>query len=171
MMLNKISAYLYILSNDIYTGTNSLTNIYLFVINNSNARKRCEIYSKLTIKLPQRCSTAFIVNFEHVSYLFTLFLSVKKNSCSHELCIYNVFDRNFYLRRILISKEHLQPYIWVVPSFQEVACIGLVFSRVLSFFKITNCNRVCLQRYWVNSPQVRAIYSTNGPFLIIKEQL
>ena len=52
MMLNKISAYLYILGNDIYTGTNSLTNIYLFIINNSNARKRCEIYSKLTIKLP-----------------------------------------------------------------------------------------------------------------------
>ena len=76
MMLNKISAYLYILGNDIYTGTNSLTNIYLFIINNSNARKRCEIYSKLTIKLPQRCSTAFIVTFEHVSYLFTLFSSV-----------------------------------------------------------------------------------------------
>ena len=75
MILSKISAYLYILGHDIYTGKNSLTNIYLFIINNSNARKRCEICPKLTIKLLQRCSTPFIVNFEHVSYLFTLFSS------------------------------------------------------------------------------------------------
>ena len=28
---------------------------------------------------------------------------------SNELCIYNVFDRYFYLRRTVTSKEHLQP--------------------------------------------------------------
>ena len=40
-----------------------------------------------------------------------------------------------YLRRIFISKEHLQPYIWVVPSFfQEATCSDLVFSTVLCFF-------------------------------------
>ena len=32
-----------------------------------NARKRCEICSKLTIKLPVRCRTvSFFVNFEHI---------------------------------------------------------------------------------------------------------
>ena len=72
-MLNKASAYLYILGNDIYRGKNSSTNIYLFIMNNSNTRKRCEICSKLTIKSPQRRSTVFIVNFEHISYLFTPF--------------------------------------------------------------------------------------------------
>ena len=66
MMLNKASAYLYILGND----------IYLFIVNNSNTRKRCEICSKLTIKPPQRRSTVFVVNFEHISYLFTPFSSV-----------------------------------------------------------------------------------------------
>ena len=29
-------------------------NIYLFKVNNRNARKRCEIFSKLTIKTPER---------------------------------------------------------------------------------------------------------------------
>ena len=34
-------------------------NIYLFKVNNRNARNRCEIYSKL------------IDNFEHISHLFS----------------------------------------------------------------------------------------------------
>ena len=76
MMLNKTSACLYTLSNDIYTSKNFPTNIYLFRVNNSNTRKRCEICSKLTIKSPQRRSTVFIVNFEHVSHLFNPFSSV-----------------------------------------------------------------------------------------------
>ena len=32
------------------------------------------------------------------------------------IALYNVFDRYFYLRRIVTSKEHLQLYIWEVPS-------------------------------------------------------
>ena len=38
----------------------------------------CEIYSKLTIKIPERCqwgrSGVFIVNFEHISHLVLVFL-------------------------------------------------------------------------------------------------
>ena len=45
-------------------------------MNNSNTRKRREICSKLVIMSPQRRSTVFIVNFEYISYLFTLFSSV-----------------------------------------------------------------------------------------------
>ena len=41
-----------------------------------------------------------------------------------------------YLRWIFISKEQLQPYIWVVPPlFQEATCSDSVFSTVLCFFK------------------------------------
>ena len=29
-------------------------NIYLFKVNDGNSGKRCEIYSKLTIKMPER---------------------------------------------------------------------------------------------------------------------
>ena len=52
-----------------------------------------------------------------------------------------------------ISKEHLQPYTWVVPLlFQEATCSDLIFSRVLCFFEISTCNHRCFQGYWVNSP-------------------
>ena len=48
-------------------------NIYLFKVNNRSTGKRCEIYSKLAIKAPERrhfCrSGVFIVNFELVSHL------------------------------------------------------------------------------------------------------
>ena len=55
-----------------------LACIYLLKVNNRNTRTRCEICSKLTIKIPERHywrrSSVFIVNFEHISYLFLLFL-------------------------------------------------------------------------------------------------
>ena len=46
--------------------------IYLFKFNNRNTRKRCEICSKLTMKIPDwrhwRRSDVFIVNFEQISH-------------------------------------------------------------------------------------------------------
>ena len=82
-MLNKASGYLYTLGKDIYTGKNFSTNIYLFIVNNGNTRKMCEICLKLTIKSPQRRSTVFIVNFKHVSCLFTLFSSISNARFEH----------------------------------------------------------------------------------------
>ena len=74
MMLNKASPYLYILGNDIYTGKKTPWQpFYLFILNNNDTRKSSEIYSKLTIKSPQRRSIVFTVNFEHTSYIFTTF--------------------------------------------------------------------------------------------------
>ena len=50
-------------------------DIYLLKVHNRNIRKRCEICSKLTIKIPERRqwrrSGIFIVNFEHISHLFS----------------------------------------------------------------------------------------------------
>ena len=58
-------------------------NIYLFKVNSKITRKRCEICSKLTMKTLERrqrcCSGVFIVNFEHISHLFLLFLLVTLN--------------------------------------------------------------------------------------------
>ena len=45
--------------------------IYLFKVNNRITRTRCEICSKLTIKIS---FDVFIVNFEHISRLVLLFL-------------------------------------------------------------------------------------------------
>ena len=51
---------------------------FLLKVNNRNSRKRCEICSKLTIKIPERRqwrrSGVFIVNFEHISHLVLVFL-------------------------------------------------------------------------------------------------
>ena len=50
-------------------------NIYLFKVIDRNSGKRCEIYSKLTIKMPERRPWrrpgTFVVNFEHISHLFS----------------------------------------------------------------------------------------------------
>ena len=56
---------------------------YMFKVNNGNARTRCEIYSKLTIKTPERRhwrrSGVFIVNFEYISHLILMFLLLTLN--------------------------------------------------------------------------------------------
>ena len=50
-------------------------NIYLFSASDKNARKMCEICSKLTIKPPKRRGfVGFIVNSEHILHLFLVFL-------------------------------------------------------------------------------------------------
>ena len=57
------------------------------------------------------------------------------------------YIRWIYLKRIFISKEHLQPYIWAVPSFiQEATCSDLIFLPVLFFFKLAFA-----VIHWVNS--------------------
>ena len=76
-----------------------------------------------------------------------------RSTCNHELCIYNAFKRHFLLRHIVISKVHLQPYIWVVLSlFQKATCSDLVFSRVLYFLENSTCNCSCFQRWRVSFP-------------------
>ena len=42
---------------------------YMFEVNNRNTRARCEIYSKLKVKTPERhhCSSVYIVNSEQVN--------------------------------------------------------------------------------------------------------
>ena len=51
---------------------------YMFKVNNRNTRTRCEICSKLTIKVSEKRhwyrSGVFIVNFEHISQLVLVFL-------------------------------------------------------------------------------------------------
>ena len=57
--------------------------IYLLKVNNRNTRTRCEIYSKLTIKIPERLqwhrSGIVIVNFERILLLVLVFLLLTLN--------------------------------------------------------------------------------------------
>ena len=52
--------------------------IYLLKVNNRDTRARCEICSKLRIKIPKRWQLRrfgiFIVNFEHISHLLLVLL-------------------------------------------------------------------------------------------------
>ena len=49
-------------------------------MNNKNTRKKCELCSKLTIKTPELVVVNFfIVNFEHISHLFLVFLLLALN--------------------------------------------------------------------------------------------
>ena len=54
------------------------TGNYMFTVNNRNAKTRCGICSKLTIKTPERRNWnrpgVFIVDSEHISHLALLFL-------------------------------------------------------------------------------------------------
>ena len=56
---------------------------YMFKFNNGNTRTRCEIFSKLTIKTPERRhwrhSGVFLVIFKHISHLVLLFLLLTLN--------------------------------------------------------------------------------------------
>ena len=52
-----------------------LANIYLIKLNNRTIRKKCEVCSKLTIQTPEQSrSGVIIVNLEHISHLFLVFL-------------------------------------------------------------------------------------------------
>ena len=52
--------------------------IYLIKVHNRNTKRRYQICSKLTVKTPEQSnrhrSSDFIVNFEHISRLFVVFL-------------------------------------------------------------------------------------------------
>ena len=73
MMLNKASAHLWTLGNNIYTKKKFLTNIYLFIVNNRN---KSEICSKSIITTPERWT--YFTSFSSVSTetYFTPFSSV-----------------------------------------------------------------------------------------------
>ena len=66
---------IFILDNNHNTAISKMipADIYLLKVNNRNTRKRREIYSKLKIKTPDDVAV-FIVNFEHVSHPFLVFL-------------------------------------------------------------------------------------------------
>ena len=94
---------------------------YMFKVNNRNTRRRCEICSKLTIKVSERrqsrCSGVFIVNFKHISHLVLVFLLLidfhMKISCRFEisfrskLSIWNScrFEFHFASIHVNTSKE------------------------------------------------------------------
>ena len=55
-------------------------NIYLFKVSSRNTRKKCEVCSKLTKRIPRQYrSGVFIVNFKNISHFFLVFLWLTVN--------------------------------------------------------------------------------------------
>ena len=76
-------ANLYIPSSYSYLGSTmnySSEITYLLKANNRKTSKRWKIYSQLTINAIVSGSDDFIVNFEHVSYMFLVFLLLILNT-------------------------------------------------------------------------------------------
>ena len=71
----QICVMIFILDNKHNTAISKMipANIYLLKVNNRNTRTRREVCSKLKIKTPDDV-TVFLVNFEHVSHPFLVFL-------------------------------------------------------------------------------------------------
>ena len=81
-------------------------------VNNGNTRKRYKICSKLAINTPERrqgfCSGVFIVNFEHISHLFLVFLFLTLNREMFAWVL--VFEKNIAnLLNFLASVNTIQP--------------------------------------------------------------
>ena len=96
-----------------------LQNHFFLVVSHREHFFRAQYYAK-------------VVAVNHSS-IDTLFL---RRALATTNCIYKM-NLTVCLRRIFISKEHLQSYIWVAPSFfQEASCSNLVLSTVLYFKEI-----------------------------------
>ena len=112
----------------------------MFKVNNQNSRVTfyCLYCLRLHIFCCFCCFCFFavgyysqgIISLFHESSCGQPFLNgygiFQKSTCNHKLQIYKVFERYFYLRCVAISKEHVHPYLWVVPSlFKNVTCSDL----------------------------------------------
>ena len=102
---------------------NNSANNYLFKISKRNRRKIFEICSKLTIKTSEQChwrrSGVFIVNFEHISHLFLVFLML-------------TFPKDSYQRsRLAPTRGRQDLNLRILFSFWRVdACSSIMFSVV-----------------------------------------
>ena len=111
----------------------------LVQISNRNIRKKCEICSKLSIKIPERRqwhrSGVFIDNFEHISHVFLAFLLLNMNMSMLTgylfLCNY-VWPVSFL---VLFQLHELQPMI-----SQYAKYISIKTSFVL--LKVTIRNQI-----------------------------
>ena len=82
------------------------SRIHLLKVNNRNTRTSCEICSKLTIKIPERCQWRYsgisIVNSEHISHLVLMFLLLTLNM--------QLLAGYYIITLIIISRDPLLIY-------------------------------------------------------------
>ena len=140
LLLKKVSSYLYTLGNDIYTGKNSSTNIFLFRVNNSSIRKRCKICLKLTIMSIRRRSADFIDNFEYISYIFTSFLVFLLLAFFEQLNVCWVLLYQFISVKITSCCKYKQTYktLSEMVAHKKGLCSKIVVPQKI-FFLVVYC--------------------------------
>ena len=101
-------------------------NIYLSKVINTNNTKRCEICSKLTIKTPERRqwrhSDVFIVNSEHISHIFSVFLLLTNDRS--QLFFFCQISQSMNFTQAL--KSDASPRVWLKQGLAKT--IPRVFS-------------------------------------------
>ena len=95
------------------------TGNHMFIVNNRNTRARCEMCSKLTIKIPERCPGIFIVNFEHISHLVLEFLLLTLSRSMPAGT--NIDPHNWVLSG---SRSNLNNFAFKAPEDQQFMIVG-----------------------------------------------
>ena len=100
--------------------------IYLLKVNNRNTRIRCEISSKLTIKIPERRhwrrSSIFIFNSEHISHLLIEidnfeqvipgWVTISDKTSGEKNCVEQIKT---------LKKELYGPFLWIGLNYLQAA--------------------------------------------------
>ena len=130
--------------------TGNPSNICLFKVNNRNTRKKCEIFSKLTIKTPEqlhwRRSGVLISNNEHISHLFLAFLLLnlnKKMLTRFVLLLFSIKEQ-ISIRfsptgnNRFIKKNLYGPFLWVgfnyLKATEALRAGSLLFTTTFLLF-------------------------------------
>ena len=98
-------------------------NISMFKVNKRYTRKRCEICSKLTIKTPERRqwrhSGVFVINFEHISQFFLVYLLLTLNKeMLAGVCVLNEFFPTHNLTNLITSRFPICSWL-TTPIFDQ----------------------------------------------------
>ena len=99
-------------------------NTHLFKVNNRNNRKRCEIDSKLTVKTSERRhlhhSGVFLVNLEHMSHLFLVFLLLTLHKKMLPGMVYkSVLEINYSYTYIKRKKRNIENVLSRFPKTEK----------------------------------------------------
>ena len=99
-------------------------NTHLFKVNNRNNRKRCEIDSKLTVKTSERrhlhYSGVFLVNLEHMSHLFLVFLLLTLHKKMLPGMVYkSVLEINYSYTYIKRKKRNIENVLSRFPKTEK----------------------------------------------------
>ena len=116
----------------------------MFKGNNRSIKKRCEICSKLTIKTPRRRQRrrigVFIDNFEHISYIFLLFLLLTLNKINVTLIIYDWILRSKKQRWFFLA--HYKYYwskFWIKLSLPITYATWIWLKLLVSLYLYLHC--------------------------------